>query len=300
MKKGQFEYGIYVMPRSSAEMGDFRKTGTKTMRRKPHTRRFKNWLYVADTKGRGKTYGYAKEGNAFMKIAVCEDNNIVSSYMEDYISSLDLQDIEYEIFSSGDDLIHYMEVENATFNIYFMDIEMPGRNGIETSAYIRSVDKNALIIFITDHKEYVYDVFDVLPFRFLIKPVTQTSLNAVLKKAIEQIRTAKQVFFFKQNKNRLQVSFDEILYFEANRRKVKLVTAEKEYEFYGKISELWEQLDANIFLQIHNSYVVNMEQIRQLSDSTVILKNEISLPISRHYRNPVRQRHLQYMEWRCE
>ena len=220
--------------------------------------------------------------------------------MEDYISSLDLQDIEYEIFSSGDDLIHYMEVENATFNIYFMDIEMPGRNGIETSAYIRSVDKNALIIFITDHKEYVYDVFDVLPFRFLIKPVTQTSLNAVLKKAIEQIRTAKQVFFFKQNKNRLQVSFDEILYFEANRRKVKLVTAEKEYEFYGKISELWEQLDANIFLQIHNSYVVNMEQIRQLSDSTVILKNEISLPISRHYRNHVRQRHLQYMEWRCE
>ena len=109
-----------------------------------------------------------------MKIAVCEDNNIVSSYMEDYISSLDLQDIEYEIFSSGDDLIHYMEVENAIFNIYFMDIEMPGRNGIETSAYIRSVDKNALIIFITDHKEYVYDVFDVLPFRFLIKPVTQT------------------------------------------------------------------------------------------------------------------------------
>ena len=56
-----------------------------------------------------------------MKIAVCEDNNIVSSYMEDYISSLDLQDIEYEIFSSGDDLIHYMEVENAIFNIYFMD-----------------------------------------------------------------------------------------------------------------------------------------------------------------------------------
>ena len=66
-----------------------------------------------------------------------------------------------------------MEQENVTFNILFMDIEMPGRNGIETSAYVREKDKNALIIFITDHKEYVYEVFDVLQFRCLIKPSTR-------------------------------------------------------------------------------------------------------------------------------
>ena len=103
-----------------------------------------------------------------MRIAVCEDNNIVAAFMEDYIASMEAENIEYEIFTSGDDLIHYMEQENVTFNILFMDIEMPGRNGIETSAYVREKDKNALIIFITDHKEYVYEVFDVLPFRFLI------------------------------------------------------------------------------------------------------------------------------------
>ena len=227
-----------------------------------------------------------------------EDSNLIISYIKKYGLETG-EEVKWRVFRTADEFVSLYDSADLA-DVIFMDIEMPGRNGIETSAYIRSVDKNALIIFITDHTEYVYDVFDVLPFRFLIKPVTQTSLNAVLKKAIEQIRTAKQVFFFKQNKNRLQVSFDEILYFEANRRKVKLVTAEKEYEFYGKISELWEQLDANIFLQIHNSYVVNMEQIRQLSDSIVISKNEISLPISRHYRNHVRQRHFQYMEWRCE
>ena len=88
-----------------------------------------------------------------MRIAVCEDNNIVAAFMEDYIASMEAENIEYEIFTSGDDLIHYMEQENVTFNILFMDIEMPGRNGIETSAYVREKDKNALIIFITDHKE---------------------------------------------------------------------------------------------------------------------------------------------------
>lgn len=235
-----------------------------------------------------------------MRIAVCEDNNIVAAFMEDYIASMDAENIEYEIFTSGDDLIHYMERENVTFNILFMDIEMPGRNGIETSAYVREKDKNALIIFITDHKEYVYEVFDVLPFRFLIKPVTREALNLVMKKAFEHFNLTKQVFFFKQNKTQLQVAFDEIIYFEGNLRKVRLVTTGGEYDFYGKISEVVKKLDGNLFLQIHNSYIVNMDQIRKISESVVLLKSETTLPISKKYREYVRQKHIQYMAWRCE
>ena len=235
-----------------------------------------------------------------MRIAVCEDNNIVAAFMEDYIASMDAENIEYEIFTSGDDLIHYMERENVTFNILFMDIEMPGRNGIETSAYVREKDKYALIIFITDHKEYVYEVFDVLPFRFLIKPVTREALNLVMKKAFEHFNLTKQVFFFKQNKTQLQVAFDEIIYFEGNLRKVRLVTTGGEYDFYGKISEVVKKLDGNLFLQIHNSYIVNMDQIRKISESVVLLKSGIALPISKKYREYVRQKHIQYMAWRCE
>lgn len=235
-----------------------------------------------------------------MRIAVCEDNNIVAAFMEDYIASMDAENIEYEIFTSGDDLIHYMEQENVTFNILFMDIEMPGRNGIETSAYVREKDKNALIIFITDHKEYVYEVFDVLPFRFLIKPVTREALNLVMKKVFEHFNLTKQVFFFKQNKTQLQVAFDEIIYFEGNLRKVRLVTTGGEYDFYGKISEVVKKLDGNLFLQIHNSYIVNMDQIRKISESVVLLKSGIALPISKKYREYVRQKHIQYMAWRCE
>ena len=235
-----------------------------------------------------------------MRIAVCEDNNIVAAFMEDYIASMEAENIEYEIFTSGDDLIHYMEQENVTFNILFMDIEMPGRNGIETSAYVREKDKNALIIFITDHKEYVYEVFDVLPFRFLIKPVTREALNLVMKKAFEHFNLTKQVFFFKQNKTQLQVAFDEIIYFEGNLRKVRLVTTGGEYDFYGKISEVVKKLDGNLFLQIHNSYIVNMDQIRKISESVVLQKSGTTLPISKKYREYVRQKHIQYMAWRCE
>ena len=91
-----------------------------------------------------------------MRIAVCEDNNIVAAFMEDYIASMEAENIEYEIFTSGDDLIHYMEQENVTFNILFMDIEMPGRNGIETAAFVRERNKNALIILLIELTSSVF------------------------------------------------------------------------------------------------------------------------------------------------
>ncbi len=54
-----------------------------------------------------------------MRIAVCEDDNIVAAYLEDYLSSLSVQNIEYEIFTSGNDLIHYMEQEKL-LSIFFL------------------------------------------------------------------------------------------------------------------------------------------------------------------------------------
>ena len=87
---------------------------------------------------------------------------------------------------------------------------------------------------------------------------------------------------------------------EGNLRKVRLVTSEVEYDFYGKISDVVKQLDGNLFLQIHNSYIVNMSQIRKISDSAVVLKSGVNLPISKKYRDEVRQKHIQYMAWRCE
>jgi DNA-binding LytR/AlgR family response regulator len=234
-------------------------------------------------------------------IAVCDDSLITSSYVEEYLSKLPLKDISFDVFSSGNDLINYMEKnsDNTYFNIYFMDIEMPGINGIETAAYIRKNDKNAIIIFITEHKEYVYQVFDVLPFRFIVKPLDKERLDIVLKEAIENIQTMKQLFFFKKERQNFQIPFDKILYFEGVGRKVKLVTETTEYVFYDKISNIKEKVDKNLFLQIHASYLVNMEFIRLISEVEVVLEGNIKLPISKKFRKEAKLQHLNFVEWRC-
>ncbi len=236
-----------------------------------------------------------------LNVAICDDNPLTASYVEEYLSNVPIRDIAYEVFCSGTDLINYLHKNPSEphFSIYFMDIEMPGINGIETASRIRELDAYALIIFITEHKEYVYQVFNVLPFRFIIKPLEKDALDTVLHEAINNIRIMKQLFFFKQERISFQIPFQEIKYFEGAGRKVRLLSTKTEYLFYGKISDIKEKVDKNIFVQIHKSYLVNMEFIRSISETEVLLEDNIRLPISKKFRKEVKSGHLNFMEWRC-
>lgn len=235
-------------------------------------------------------------------IAICDDNPLIAGYVEECLMDMPINDISCEVFLSGSDLISHIEnnAKAKEYPIYFMDIEMPGIDGIETSRYIRSRDSKAVIVFITSHKEYVYQVFEVLPFRFLTKPVTKEKLHTVLRDAIGHIQTMRQLFFFKIERTQYQVPFDKILYFESAGRKIKLVTLSAEYEFYGKLSNIIDELDRNIFVQLHNSYLANMEYITCISEAELTLENGNSLPISKKYRKAVKQQHLNFIAWRCE
>lgn len=118
--------------------------------------------------------------------------------------------ISSDVFLSGGDLLRCLQ-SGSHYNIYLLDIEMPGQNGIEIASVIREQDRDAIIIFITDHKEYVYEVFEVLPFRFLRKPVTAQKLSRILLDAAEHIQVSKRLFFFRSDMT--NTSFAAVTFF---------------------------------------------------------------------------------------
>lgn len=233
-----------------------------------------------------------------MNVAICDDDVNVANFIEDILSNM--SDIEFstDVFFSGDDLLRYLQAESH-YNIYLLDIEIPGHNGIEIASVIREQDRNAIIIFITDHKEYVYEVFEVLPFRFLRKPVTAQKLSRILMDAAEHIKVSKQLFFFQIGHNKYQLNCSDILYFEGAGRKIIIHANQDTYEFYGKITDILPQLDTSLFCRIHASILVNMEYIRSIKKMAILLQNEAQLPISKRYLNEVKQAHLSFIERRC-
>ena len=227
-----------------------------------------------------------------MLASVCDDNMVFATQIENVILKMKIPSLETEVYASGEDLCKELDQKSQ---IYFLDIEMPGIDGIETARRIREKDKNALIVFMTQHHEYVFSVFEVLPFRFLRKPFTNEEVEKTVKECLEQLNLTGQYYFFKMDRTQHQIPYDEIIYFEGRGRKVCMHCEEKDYEFYEKISAVSRGLDDTLFCRLHVSFIVNMDKIRELCDTEVVMENGERLPISKAYRQGVREKHLNYM-----
>lgn len=229
-----------------------------------------------------------------LRIAICDDNIKLAHEIEEQIHRMPFHDIETDIFLSGSELVKQYS-SNDRYNIVLLDIEMPSVNGIQTATEIREKDSDVVLIFITAYREYVYQIFEVLPFRFLQKPVSYKILFDSISDAINYIDDRKNFFFYKKGNNSHQIPTNKIVYFEASNRKIKIVTLNHMDTFYGKFRQLAEQLNSNYFLRIHTSYVINMDYITSFSDKEVILADKFYIPVSLKYREQARIEHLKFI-----
>lgn len=233
-----------------------------------------------------------------IQAAICEDNLQIQTQLELYIAHSGIK-LDVEVFSSGEELLDYLTLHPEGFSLYFMDISLPGISGIETASAIREIDPYSLILFVTDYKEYVYEVFEVLPFRFLIKPVTESDFQKALRDAVLRLEDQNELFTFHLERKTFQIPSREIYCLEANLRQIILTTADRTYQFYGKLRDTYATLNPDFFVQTHMSYIINMEYIHSLAEHEIILRNGLLIPISRRYHAEVKRRHLEYLKRRC-
>ena len=113
-----------------------------------------------------------------MRIAICDDSKEQLALLEDVVEKLGIKNAEIDCFYNGDSLLsHLIKKEDFYYQIYLLDIEMPGMNGLEVAKEIRTMDKRAVIIFITSYSDYVFSSFEVQPFRFVNKPVNYEKIE---------------------------------------------------------------------------------------------------------------------------
>lgn len=233
-----------------------------------------------------------------MKVAICEDKKVAAAQVEQYLLELKTKNLECDVFYDGSELINYLETGKEPYQIYLLDIRMPHIDGIQTAKWIRQRDQAAVIIFMTNYKEYVYDVFEALPFRFLQKPVTRHSLKTAVFDAMNYLYTIKKYLIFTVEKEQYQIAYDEILYLESELRKIHLYTRNESFEFYGKLNQIEKALDPNLFVRIHVSYLVNLEYVRKVTKEEAEMVHGMVLPISKKYRDMFREKQMDFVKWR--
>lgn len=231
-----------------------------------------------------------------LKIAICDDSRTDVEMLEKAFDTLSSFSVEYDAYFSAEELLRYQALHQETYNIYIFDIEMPGLNGLELAKEIRKRDAKALFVFLTDYSQYVMDVFDVITFDYISKPITAQKLESVLLKAMQYLGMIKQDFVFQFRKNQFRVSCDDILYFEKKGRQAVIHTISQEYRTYMITEEIWKQLDEKVFAHIHVSYIVNLGHVRSIEGDDVVLDNDERLLIARSQKQIFKEKHMEFVK----
>lgn len=209
-----------------------------------------------------------------MRIAICDNLTecrlSVKCYAGEYFK---LRHIECSIdeFKTGTDLLKSDEI----YDILFLDIELGDTNGIAIAKQIQQKHKNTVILVVTAYHQYLDDAMDIQVTRYIDKPATQNHIFSALDKALSVINESIITLHMKDSKvARLKIS--DIIYAEAKLKGVFIYTKETKYNIKETMKQLRSMLTASCFAVPHNSYIVNMNYIKNFQRNEIILAQPYS------------------------
>lgn len=214
-----------------------------------------------------------------MRIAVCDDEELFRIEFKSVLDKV-LINAEYDIdtFSGGSSL--YEAFLKKPFDLVFLDIEMPGIDGITLAKRLRAVSENVQIVFLTSHIEYALEGYEVNALRYLVKPVDMNKLSEVLKYIQDKKNNSRQIMI-KQEGEDIVIDLSDIIYMESMDKNVRIVTSKSEYITRYNISDYEEELKNSGFLRIHRGYLISLSKVKKIVKNDVVMDGDISLPVSR-------------------
>ena len=226
-----------------------------------------------------------------MRIAICDDEKNIRELIGTKVRK-QYPESEIVFFSSGEELL----LSDMRIDILFLDIQMSGRNGIETAKEIRKNNKMMMIVFVTAMEEYVFQAFDVGAFHYIVKPIDDEKFSSVLQRAVEEwcykskdVKAPEKNYVLINNSGvHTKVVLDEIIYAEVFNRKVVIHKLNGEIEYYGKMSDL-ESVAGDSFFRPHRAYLINFKYVEKYDATTIYLEKGTALMAKQSYSEFVKK-----------
>lgn len=231
-----------------------------------------------------------------LKLCICDDDAEQRTYLTDIVCSWAKRNRHLAELKQYADAKSFLfdYSEEKDFDILLLDIDMPGMNGIELAKTVRCENAAVQIVFITGYYEYFSDGFDVSALHYLIKPVDDIKLCAVLDKAVENLVSRQRSVLLSTSDGDFKVSLADILYVEARNVYVIVHTTHGSYRMRMSLGKFSEQLD-DTFFKVHRSFIAGLKYIRKITRTDVTMVNGDTLPISRGLYDDVHAALIKYL-----
>ena len=217
------------------------------------------------------------------KIAICDDEQPIREYLKSLTEKC-IPDSQVRLFGSGEALLR----DQTSFDVILLDVSLRGEdgnqtlNGMETARKIRETS-NAMIIFVTAFKEYVFEGYDVGAFHYLLKPVDEHKFAEVMQRAMWQLEREKEEMSLLI---KADGSYMEVL--------AKNILPESSYTFYEKMEVLEKRLGEGFF-RSHRGFLVNLREVYKYDATTIQMKNGDKVYLAKQKYNDFVTAYMKYL-----
>ncbi len=242
-----------------------------------------------------------------MKIAVVEDENVHAVMMvrllKEWFKGSDIKS-EILVFSSAESFLFEWE-NNKVWDVLFIDIQMPGINGIELAKSIRKESKNLAIVFVTGITDYMQDGYEVEALHYLVKPVDSAKVSYCMERASEIFNSEKKKNIVlleaeditggvESGQVILRLSPEDIFFMEASAHNTEIHTRDKLYRIRAGIGLTGKRFSQDMFVLCHRSFIVNLMYVSSIGKSEVTLDDGRKVPMSKRCAGAVRESFIKF------
>lgn len=237
-----------------------------------------------------------------MRLAICDDERTIREYIAER-AMIACDSLEINQYETAEKIL----MPGLDADILFLDIQMPGTNGMDAARKLREMGCKAVIVFVTAVEEYVFDAFDVNAIGYIVKPFDDRRLDAVIKKAIgiaeeqrkieaaisSESRDTRRTIIIKNSAGTTSIPLDDIMYAEIFDRRIVLHICDKStIGYYGRMTEL-EGTAGNDFFRVHRAYLINLAYVKSYDSKNVVVAGE-DIPVARGKYQKLVKAYLSY------
>ena len=225
-----------------------------------------------------------------MKIAICDDDascmQQVLAVVNDYMADPKAIPLSFVSFTNSHDLLEAAD-KNGGYDIYILDIVMPGMNGIQLGLKLRNANHDGKIIYLTSSEEYAIDSFQVKAFHYIIKPIKKDVFYRTMDEALQSISIKKdRSTVVKTKQAAVRVRYDDILYVELCKRvlvyHLKNGTAVESVHIRTTFSEAVAELAQDRrFTPCGASMLINLNHVAAVAVESLTFEENTTLHLSK-------------------
>lgn len=215
-----------------------------------------------------------------IKCIIVDDEPLARKVLENHIDRLE----NIHLITSCSNVFEALAALNASeVNLIFMDIKMPGINGME---FIKTLKNPPPVIFTTAFSEFAVDSYELDAVDYLMKPIVFERFEKCIAKYLklsQAPRENKTYTYFKVDGRLVKIDHLDIICIQSIKDYVLIKTAGQNYISHMTMKYLGTLLPSNIFKRVHRSYFVNLMHITAFETNIIALGN-LEIPVGESYR----------------